>query len=132
MHRHNATCISLLALSGLLTTASLAETPFPVHQDLLSGGPGERPSVDVPLSGSIEPSTGNGQGGTANLLEDGPRDVGSKPLPAMCDQRPLTDELIVQCRRWAEIALATHSSVIPAGRTEIAADPRQSTAARFS
>lgn len=129
MRRRKAIYRSLLALVGVVTTVAFAQTALP-QQDSLSGGFAVRPSVDPAAAGPVDPSNGNGASAPANILEDGPRDVGSKPLPTMCEERPLTDELTARCRRWAEIAVATPSYVLPVGRIEIAADARQSAAVR--
>jgi hypothetical protein len=123
MPRRKAIYRSLLALVGVVTTVAFAQTALP-QQDSLSGALAARPSLDPAAGGPVDLSNGNGPSAPANILEDGPRDVGSKPLPTMCEERPLTDELTARCRRWAEIALATPSYAFPVGRVEIAADAR--------
>jgi hypothetical protein len=67
-----------------------------------SGAAGPAATPEVPVA--------DPQLSPANILEDGPRDVGTKVDPTVCASRPLPDDVVAQCRRWLLIADASQRS----------------------
>lgn len=96
---------SLLSLSALAS----AQTPAPA-------GTGESPGIDGSGNAPLAPIAEPLQRSPANILEDGPRDVGTKVDPTVCNNRPLPDDLLAQCRRWLLIAsVSAHTATRQGG-----------------
>ncbi len=68
-------------------------------------GVGDAPGIDGSATTPVAPIA-DPQRSPANILEDGPRDVGTKIDPTVCNSRPLPDDVMVQCRHWLLIASA--------------------------
>jgi hypothetical protein len=111
MLRRNATSpwlfvalLCLTALASAQTTARPVALTGPTEDNPGIVAPGKAPPV--PLA---EP-----QRAPANILDDGPRDVGNKVDPTICNSRPLPDDVMAQCRRWLLIASAcAHAATHP-------------------
>jgi hypothetical protein len=93
--------IALAAVFGFAAIVATGQPAGPVwHEELFSAPPSR---ASAPSATTDREPIQADKTAPANVLEDVPRDMGSKQIPAVCssisdDQAPAT------CRRWSQIA----------------------------
>jgi hypothetical protein len=107
MLRLNA--VSPWLFAWLLCVSAAASAQAPTRP-----GVGDAPGTDGSATAPVAPIA-DPQRSPANILEDGPRDVGTKIDPTVCSSRPLPDDVMVQCRRWLLIASTPAYATTPQG-----------------
>jgi hypothetical protein len=108
----NMTSHWALASFALVTALASAQAPDPSNAvfRVSLAGPAAEGSAAAEPAATPEVPVADPQLSPANILEDGPRDVGTKVDPTVCASRPLPDDVVAQCRRWLLIADASQRS----------------------
>jgi hypothetical protein len=124
MLRRTATSPWVFVSLALLTSLASAQTPARTAAlspaDYVAEGSGVATPANMPDLPVADP-----QPSPANILQDGPRDVGTKVDPTVCTRRPLPDDVVAQCRRWLLIADAGVRSEMHGGKVVAVPNPQR-------
>jgi len=94
--------IALAAVFGFSAIVATGQPAGPVWDEELFSAPPSRASAPSATT-DREPIRADSTA-PANVLEGGPRDMGSKQIPAVCDNKSSDDQMPAACRRWSLIA----------------------------